>query len=59
MNIFMSRKFLIAVLSVLSCTTLVWLEKIADGVYSAIMIATVAAYLASNVVQKKNESEIK
>lgn len=48
----MSRKFWLAVLAVSSCTGLVWFGHIADGVYSAVMIATVAGYLAANVTQK-------
>lgn len=48
-----SRKFLLAVLSLLASTGLCWFGHIADGVYSAVVIATVGAYLTANVVQKK------
>ena len=48
-----SRKFLLAVLSLASTTYLVWSGHISDGVYSAVTIATVGAYLVANVAQKK------
>lgn len=50
-----SRKFILALLAVLSPTGLVFLEKISDGVYSAVMIATIGAYLTANVMQKQVE----
>ena len=49
---FGGRKFLAAMASCASATALCWLGHIADGVYSAVMIATVGAYLAANVAQK-------
>lgn len=52
MNRYASRKFLLALLVVLSATGLVGLHLIADGVYSAVVIATVGAYIAGNVAQK-------
>lgn len=55
----LSRKFLLAMASVLSCTVLVWFGKINDGVYSAVMLATVAAYLSANVLQKRDERQDK
>lgn len=51
-NRFTSRKFALALLAVQSCSALVWFGKIDAGVYSAVMIAVVAAYLAANVTQK-------
>lgn len=51
----LSRKFLLAMASVLSCSLLVWFGKINDGVYSAVMLATLAAYLSANVMQKQAE----
>lgn len=48
-----SRKFILALLSLLSATALVWIGLIADGVYSAVVIATVGAYMTANVAQKK------
>jgi hypothetical protein len=50
-----SRKFILALLSLLSATLLCAFDKIADGVYSAVVIATVGAYLAANVTQKITE----
>lgn len=47
-----SRKFLFAVATVASATGLVWSGHIADGVYSAVTIATMSAYLVANVTQK-------
>lgn len=52
MNKFTSRKFILAVLTLASATWLCWAGLIADGVYSAVVIATVGAYLAANVTQK-------
>ena len=49
-----SRKFILAVLSLISATGLVWSGHISDGVYSAVMLATVGAYVTANVVQKVN-----
>ncbi|HOW46153.1 MAG TPA: hypothetical protein P5305_04045 [Rubrivivax sp.] len=52
MTPYRSRKFLFAVATVASATGLVYFGHIADGVYSAVTIATVTAYLAANVTQK-------
>lgn len=52
MNRYASRKFILALLVVLSATGLVAFHLIADGVYSAVVIATVGAYIAGNVTQK-------
>lgn len=52
-----SRKFILAVLSLISATWLCWAGHIADGVYSAVVIATVGAYLAANVTQKVNTGQ--
>ena len=49
-----SRKFILSVLSLISATGLVWAGHISDGVYSAVMLATVAAYITGNVLQKVN-----
>lgn len=49
---FASRKFWLALLSLGSAHWLCNEKLIADGVYSAVVIATVGAYLASNVAQK-------
>lgn len=52
-----SRKFLLALLALLSATALVYMGKIADGVYSAVVIATVGAYIVGNVAQKATAKE--
>lgn len=51
-----SRKFLLALLVLISATALVWFGKISDGVYSAVVIASVAAYITGNVAQKKTSN---
>lgn len=52
MNRFLSRKFLAAMAALGSAHWLVLTGRIADGVYSAVVIATVAVYIAGNVAQK-------
>ena len=49
---FASRKFILAVLSLVSSSALVWFGRIDGGVYSAVVIASVGAYIAGNVAQK-------
>ena len=49
-----SRKFILAVLSLLASTGLCWFGHISDGVFSAVVIATVASYITGNVIQKVN-----
>lgn len=51
---YLSRKFLLALLALLSATGLVWAGHISDGVYSAVVIATVGAYITGNVAQHIN-----
>ena len=51
-NRFLSRKFIAAMCALASATYLVRFGYIADGVYSAVVIATVAAYITGNVTQK-------
>jgi hypothetical protein len=48
-----SRKFIFALLVIILNCVLVYLGKISDGVYSTVMLATVAAYLAAHVIQTK------
>lgn len=48
-----SRKFILAAAMLVSATALVWFGKIADGVYSAVVLGVIAAYFTSNVAQKK------
>lgn len=52
MTKFQSRKFIVALLSLLSASALCYFGHIADGVYSAVIIATVGAYMTANVTQK-------
>lgn len=52
-----SRKFVLALLTAASATWLVRYGHIADGVYSAVMIALIGAYFAANVAQKKVEAK--
>lgn len=56
MNKFTSRKFMLAVLTLLSASVLVWAGHIADGVYSAVVISCVGAYLAANVLDKPKDA---
>lgn len=46
------RRFLLTVATQVSVTTLVWFAKISDDVYSVVVLATVAAYITGNVVQR-------
>lgn len=55
----LSRKFLLSLTAVLSATWLVYSGHIADGVYSAVVIASVSGYLAANVTQKATSGENK
>lgn len=48
---FSSRKFILAMLALVSATGLVYGGHIADGVYSAVVISCCAAYIAGNVTQ--------
>lgn len=54
---FASRKFLLALATVASATWLVSTGHIADGVYSAVVIAAVSGYMAANVTQKATRKE--
>lgn len=54
---YLSRKFLLALTAVASATWLVATDHIADGVYSAVVIAVVGGYLAANVTQKATAKE--
>lgn len=53
MNIdkFLSRKFIASMCALISAHFLVMFNHISDGVYSAVVIATIAAYIAGNVTQ--------
>lgn len=52
MNLVGYRKFTATIASLSSATVLVWFDKIGDQVYSAVVIATVGAFIAGNVAQK-------
>ena len=51
-----SRKFIFALIVLSVSSFLVYVVKISDGVYSTIMLATIAAYLAAHVIQTKEEN---
>lgn len=50
------RRFVLTIVSGAGTWLLCWFGKIDGGVYSAVTIATVAAYIAGNVSQKKIEA---
>lgn len=58
MRYHLSRKYILALLSLVSATGLVAFERIADGVYSSVVIATVAAYIMGNVYEAKKEKDV-
>ena len=49
-----SRKFILAVLSLVSLSVLAWYAKIDDGVYATGLVATVGGYLTANVAASKD-----
>ena len=49
-----SRKFILAVLSLVSLSVLAWYAKIDDGVYATGLVATVGGYLTANVAAAKD-----
>lgn len=51
------RKFILTVAAQVSCNVLVWAGKISDDVYSVVVLATVAAYIAGNVTQRATEAK--
>lgn len=57
-NRLISRKFIAAVLTLLSASLLCWFGKIVDGVYATVVVATVGAYMAANVAQKQIEQKL-
>lgn len=50
------RRFVLTVISGAGTWLLTWAGKIDGGVYSAVTIATVAAYIVGNVAQRKVEA---
>jgi len=57
MTRYASRKFIVAMAAIASASWLVYTGHIADGVYSAVVIAAVGGYLAANVTQKATAKE--
>jgi len=57
MKYHLSRKYILALLSLASATGLVAFEKISDGVYSAVVIATVGAYILGNVMENSRAQQ--
>lgn len=57
MTAYTSRKFITALLALGSSSVLCWYGRVSDGVYSAVVIATVGSYLAANVAQKAGEKK--
>ena len=57
MTRYASRKFAVAMAAIASASWLVYAGHIADGVYSAVVIAAVTGYLAANVTQKATAKE--
>lgn len=52
---YLSRKFIVTVLTLASATALVAFGLIADSLYATIVIATVSGYQVANVGQKAVE----
>lgn len=46
------RKFVLALLSMVSASVLVWFGRITPEVYGTVMLAVAGAYSAANVLQK-------
>lgn len=57
MTRYASRKFVVAMSAIASAPWPVYAGHIADGVYSAVVIAAVTGYLAANVTQKATAKE--
>lgn len=55
MEQFKSRKFILAVVTVVVSSGLVYVGAIADVVYATIVSTTVGAYIAGNVTQKATQ----
>ena len=55
---FGGRRFLLTLGCGVVTSLLVWFDKISDGVYSAVIIATVAAYITGGTAQKFSSKEI-
>ena len=55
-NRFLSRKFLLAIFIIAGNFLMIYYGKISDGVYSTVVVATIGAYLTSNVIAKKDNN---
>jgi hypothetical protein len=53
------RRFIMTMGCGIACTALVWFTKISPEIFRDIIISTVAAYIAGNVVQKVKAPTIK
>jgi hypothetical protein len=56
-NRYSSRKFIAAMLSLLSCHWLILEGAISGDIYRTVVLGTVGAYLAANVAQKAVEGK--
>ena len=52
MKAMLSRKFILSMAAILTTSGLCVFGYIDEGVYSAVVIATVGAYITGNVIQK-------
>lgn len=57
MSRFLSRKFILALLVLGVATWLLIGSDISEGTYRDLVLATVGAYIAGNVLQKKSEAK--
>ncbi len=52
------RKFLLAILSLVTTALLAWLKVLDPSAYTTVVIATVGSYIAGNVVQKSTTNKV-
>lgn len=53
LNRYLSKKYSLSLMALVSAHWLMMSGDIADGVYSAVLIATVAAFICGDVFEKK------
>lgn len=53
MNKLASRKFILAVLALLSASALVAFRRIDAGVYATVVVAAIGGYLSANVLEQR------
>lgn len=46
------RRFILAILTLLSINVMLWWDRMTDAIYRDILIAVVAVYVAGNTIQK-------